>query len=183
MLENIFYCFRSQKVIECLVLKRPVQWFTLLSPLYRGGSQVFHSDLQEVSLAFCKARNGNQSFFFFFFPSCGRKLYPFRSVHHFWHYLHSCIQIALRWACLWSKIVGLHGGAFFFNPVFFSFLFFNPVFFNEIKFASMKATVFFPASLPFQPQARDDGMWWLTAFWNALVSQEMCAQIGLGDSY
>ena len=65
MLENIFYCFRSQKVIQCLVLKRPVQLFTPLSPLYRGGSQVFHSDLQEVSLAFCKARNGNQSFFFF----------------------------------------------------------------------------------------------------------------------
>lgn len=118
MLENIFYCFRSQKVIQCLVLKRPVQLFTPLSPLYRGGSQVFHSDLKEVSLAFCKARNGNQSFFFSF---QGRKLYPFCSVHHFWHYLHSCIQIALRWGCLWSKSVGLHGGAFFFNPVFFLF--------------------------------------------------------------
>lgn len=149
MLEHIFYCFRSQKVTECLVLKRPLQLFTPLSPLYRGGSQVFHSDSQEVSLAFCKARNENQSFFFFSFPSCERKLYPFCSVHHFWHYLHSCIQISLRWGCLWSKSVGLHGSA----------LFFNPVFFNEIKFASMKATVFFPASLPFQPQARDYGMW------------------------
>lgn len=65
MLGNMFYCFRLQKVIECLVLKGPLQLFNPLSPLYRGGSQVFHGDLQEVSLAICKARNGNQSFFFF----------------------------------------------------------------------------------------------------------------------
>lgn len=82
MLGNMFYCFRLQKVIECLVLKGPLQLFNPLSPLYRGGSQVFHSDLQKVSLAICKARNGNQSFFFSF-PSCGRKVYPFCSMHNF----------------------------------------------------------------------------------------------------
>ena len=66
MLGNMFYCFRLQKVMECLVLKGPLQLFNPLSPLYGGGSQVFHNNLQEVSLAICKARNGNQSFFFFF---------------------------------------------------------------------------------------------------------------------
>lgn len=77
MLGNMFYCFRLQKVIECLVLKGPLQLFNPLSPLYRGGSQVFHSDLQKVSLAICKARNGNQSFFFFPFQVVEEKCIHF----------------------------------------------------------------------------------------------------------
>ena len=113
----MFYCFRLQKVIEYLVLKGPLQLFNPPSPLYRGGNQVFHSDLQKVKVAVGKARNGKQACLFvclFSFQVVEKNCIHF-VVCKISDIIYSCNQTSLRWASLWSNGVGL-GGAFFFNP-------------------------------------------------------------------
>lgn len=114
------------------------------SPLYSGGGRVPKNDLQKVKLGIGRAGNGNQDFFFQALK---------KNCIHFIICKISEITYIVLIKHLWNgNVCGrrvLGGGAFFFNVKGFNFCLYEGCCIN---------LGFLTASLPFQPQVRDNGM-------------------------